>query len=109
MTKIDDGGSAFPKVQETISMIGDRAYTARADEGGMTLRDWFAGQVEIPEGMEWSPAAIMGEEAPKWPHKCEYENAMKCVQWWALAVARYRYIHADAMFAARNEVKHGEA
>lgn len=33
---IEDGGSAFPSLHE----LGDIAYT----QGGMTLRDWFAGQ-----------------------------------------------------------------
>lgn len=37
MTQQDNGGAAFPYLHE----IGDIAYS----EGGMTLEDWFAGQL----------------------------------------------------------------
>lgn len=36
MTQKNDGGPAFPQLAE----IGDM----RCSDGGMTLRDWFAGQ-----------------------------------------------------------------
>ena len=40
MTKIDDGGPAFP--QHDLSGYG--MGPAESNNGGMTLRDWFAGQ-----------------------------------------------------------------
>jgi len=41
MSKIDDGGSAFPSEQKTLpDGTWDQTY-----QPGMSLRDWFAGQV----------------------------------------------------------------
>ena len=37
MTQQDNGGAAFP----SLHAIGDIAYS----KGGMSLRDWFAGQI----------------------------------------------------------------
>lgn len=43
MIKVNDGGPAFPHVYERMPQLGpniEKRYT----QGGMTLRDWFAGQ-----------------------------------------------------------------
>lgn len=42
MTTRNDGGPAFPRPHSS-GMDNERPYTAPA-EGGMNLRDWFAGQ-----------------------------------------------------------------
>lgn len=39
MNEREDGGAAFPQISE----LGDIAATS----GGMTLRDWFAGQALV--------------------------------------------------------------
>lgn len=42
MSAEKDGGPAFPQLQQYRDPIGGAIHTA--SEGGMTLRDWFAGQ-----------------------------------------------------------------
>ena len=37
-TRKDDGGQAFPQIRNDIT------FGAYQEQGGMTLRDWFAGQ-----------------------------------------------------------------
>jgi hypothetical protein len=79
MSKINDGGPAFPS---TIQYFPDDKNAN--EEQGMTLRDWFAGQALA--GM------ISGLDA-----KSEGSQAIK-----PIAAAAYDF--ADAMLAAR-EVK----
>ena len=38
---IDDGGSAFPRAADAITVEGDRHFV---NELGMTVRQWYAGQ-----------------------------------------------------------------
>ena len=72
-TEINDGGSAFPQLEP-------RDPTLSLCSPGLSLRDWFAGQVIS----EWCGKSINGrQEEP--------------VQ----DVARYAYHIADAMLAAR--------
>lgn len=72
----DDGGAAFPHMMAT----GHRDYA-----GGMSLRDWFAGQA-LPEIIRIASAgeleALDGERAGQ-------------------AIARSAYEAADAMLAER--------
>lgn len=65
-----DGGAAFPQITE----LGDIASTS----GGMSLRDWFAGQ------------ALAGYFAA---FSTQHRNATDC--------ASYIYEMADAMIASR--------
>lgn len=71
MTKIEDGGQAFP----SFAQVGD--VTKYGD--GMSLRDWFAGQ---------ALAGICGDGIPGLHHKPE-------------TTAEMAYLYADAMLAAR--------
>jgi hypothetical protein len=81
--KINDGGPAFPHLRRHIS---DNTYIPLA-EGGMSLRDWFAGQALAGIAMATTTAAIHGiGQVP--PPEIEAE--------WAFATA-------DAMLAAREE------
>jgi len=55
---INDGGSAFPEVETSYSSRWDGdsgGYANTYSVGGMTLRDWFAGQalVGIIAGGKW--------------------------------------------------------
>ena len=40
----NDGGPAFPAAAKVASIAGDYVSVERYTEGGMSLRDWFAGQ-----------------------------------------------------------------
>lgn len=66
---------------------------------GMSLRDWFAGQIEMArDGISHTWAeALMGGKAPDWG----MGDDLACLHWWAEAEARARYLHADAMLKAR--------
>ena len=45
MKKIDDGGPAFPTLeQKTSYKHSEQGVDYMSLEGGMSLRDWFAGQ-----------------------------------------------------------------
>lgn len=68
-TKHDDGGPAFPQNDATVNRINN--------EAGMSLRDWFAGQV------------LMG--------LCADSNYNRTTDGYAEGA----YVLADAMLAAR--------
>ncbi len=77
--KPNDGGPAFPTDRSQSTEFGRRG----SNEPGMTLRDWFAGQAteqDIEAQQEW-----IGNPLSK------------------LTRAQCRYLHADAMLAARGE------
>ena len=72
MTQQDNGGAAFP----SLHAIGDIAYS----KGGMSLRDWFAGQF------------MQGLAADPTNHELFYSIDEMAVS---------AYAAADAMLAAR--------
>jgi len=78
MTDRHDGGQAFPELGIYEMPDGERLSLNRT--GGMTLRDWFAGQ---------ALAGLTTLDADCGP----------------LGVARDAYAHADAMLMARSEKK----
>lgn len=91
MSKINDGGPAFPHMMAE----GHRDYAS-----GMTLRDWFAGQARVAMG-DWTPpfgtvwilkngAEVMAVRTDR-----EYHEAVH------KARAEYVWAEADAMLAAR--------
>lgn len=85
MSKINDGGAAFP--------------SDRFGNTGMRLRDWFAGQI--------AAANEATEDGRVYDKRC----GMTLEQWRAECFkedAEYCYARADAMIAAR-EAKGGEA
>lgn len=88
MTEINDGGPAFPTV------AGHTVYSH-----GMLLRDWFASQERLGENDVTISMAekLMGEKVPTG------EYGIATMQWWAEAEARYKYLRADAMLAAREK------
>lgn len=84
MGKIDDGGPAFPQ-----NLPDDFIWRLPGNPGGMTLRDWFAGQtltrlIQLVEDGRL--------EDPRLP-----ETASA-----AAVVASNAYAMADAMLKARN-------
>ena len=78
MSKINDGGPAFP-LKEPVS----------SDAAGMTLRDWFAGQALAGVG-DWTPPGEDGSP-PDWTN-------MEAIR---RRKAEWAYAQADAMLAAR--------
>lgn len=77
--RINDGGTAFPQSQH----VGDVGLS----EGGMTLRDYFAGKA-LPECLHEFYAFLReGNQVP---------------EDWRTGVALDAYAMADAMLAARD-------
>ena len=77
MSKINDGGPAFPVPEENY--ISNGTYS----NPGMTLRDWFAGQALVSMGptVKAAPGATLQDVAE--------------------SMASTAYVVADAMLAAR--------
>lgn len=81
MSKINDGGPAFPRVQQFVDTFGHMKQI----NDGMTLRDWFAGQALI--GLMSYPG---DETSGNWHNNSSSQG-----------VATRCYDLADAMLAAR--------
>lgn len=99
--KIEDGGPAFAR-SGFFHPDGRPEHDNRPEEG-MSLRDWFAGQVDpldVDVDRDYA-AAICGRPQPE-----GHSDLLAIAAWWAEANAKYRYLQADAMIAAR---KTGEA
>jgi hypothetical protein len=93
--KVDDGGPIHPLPE----VRGHDGCGLVEGWPGMSLRDWFAGQIEMPRdgiSQTWAEA-LMGEKAPDW----QLDSGLDCIRWWSAAEARARYLTADAMLAAR--------
>lgn len=89
MSKIDDGGSAFPVIPPTME-VADQVFPANGypyPESGMSIRDYFAGQALAGEFASQSEADGMI------PNSTTGE--------WMVDRARLFYRMADAMLAAR--------
>jgi hypothetical protein len=71
-----NGGPAFP--QNDLSSYG--MGPAECNNGGMTLRDWFAGQAMAAELVAWGNSSTEGHE---------------------INIARRAFAMADAMLEAR--------
>lgn len=87
--KIADGGPAFPLNHTTRIERSDGTFSNidQSGDGGMSLRDWFAGQVVI--GLLASP-------------ELEIFNDSKTIDKAKLVTTVYRI--ADAMIVQRNKV-----
>lgn len=84
MTTIEDGGPAFPTTWDAAN-----GATLQTD-GGMSLRDWFAGQA--------LPAIVAATSAGQ--HNPATRDSDTHI---AFAIARDAYFVADAMIAARKQ------
>lgn len=89
-TPINDGGPAFPHMADLVSSDGNGGINTRQiTSGGMSLRDWFAGQALAglqANGVISENAAEMGKV-----------TKMRDTQWRSVMC----YEMADAMLAAR--------
>jgi hypothetical protein len=96
MSKIDNGGPAFPNHAEP-----EFPYA----RDGMSLRDWFAGGADV-SGFEFGSldalGAFLGEEIPgSLSHELTIALSMR-------AAAKLKYMAADAMLSERAKAT-GEA
>lgn len=103
MSKINDGGPAFP-VNDTYHGVGN---IERGSEG-MTLRDAIALSVQIDRefSAKWGEALVGRPQPPaETPNTPEKIRALYLsqMQWWADVEAAYRYLVADAVLKARGE------
>ena len=109
MSKPNDGGPAFP-----VPMVPYRDGFTEVKEGGMSLRDWFAGQERLADWdnsdavMQRAMAeALAGQPQPPngWAGKTTAE-LIAMLRWEAEWKAALKYLRADAMMKAREkEVK----
>jgi hypothetical protein len=101
MNKPRDGGPAFPV---SVWDVGLKGPVIRETIQGMSLRDWFAGQVECLMSYHdgtWlmdgngpmTIAEMIGRRQPS--------GNLQSIKWWAEAEATIRYLKADAMLAER--------
>ena len=89
-----DGGPAFPKLisgHDAPSRIAGHRELGFASAGGMTLRDYLAGQADIP----WNAVHETLDLAGHGP-KHSIETITKCR-------ARLKYMEADAMLQERDK------
>lgn len=84
----NDGGPAFP-VAETHHVAADLDWTC-----GMSLLDWFAGQVSAEHDFDLSFAQALAGPMPEWQ-----KDSMAYLQWTATWKAKWRYIQAEALVA----------
>jgi hypothetical protein len=86
----DDGGPAFP-----ILDIGNTQCE------GMTTREFFASKADAKE--IWTTEGFPRHVA-RGLMGCDFPNSndeMVNIQWWTTALAKWKFIYADAMLAAR--------
>ena len=93
MSKIDDGGGAFPH--------GDPTH---GGDLGMTLRDYFAAAEKIDSAEDYPWATCEALAGPR-PKGCMTTNPLEWLIWSATWQAKIKFIRADAMLAARREVQ----
>ena len=120
MSKIEDGGPAFPagavrKSRPAHDPGADFRVTDITDpkNGGMTLRQYAAIKLRVPNsGTDWLDEMILkslrDELAAKampacYAEYCAYANAQGYSEDWKMGVALASYAIADAMLAARGE------
>ncbi len=88
MSGKNDGGAAFPGTRTEYPQSPDLPIR-QVPYSGMTLRDWFAGQADIPWNAVAETLAIKGDVHPTVSGILEYRSQLK-------------YIEADAMLKARD-------
>lgn len=101
MSKIEDGGPAFPTfaIQFHQGPHGTSYTSAVKDKDGMSLRDWFAGQAACALG-----SALNTIEGSRLLIKASSEHDALPAE--LIAVTAYQI--ADAMLAERSRHRKGE-
>lgn len=88
----ENGGPAFP-VSESYNASGE---PMRWSGSGMSLRDWFAATLDV-DNIYWSLHEREELAGPKPPN----EAIVEYLEWELKALAKMRYMYADAMLRAR--------
>lgn len=96
MNKTNDGGPAFPGLRRHVS---DNCFEP-ISEGGMTLRDWFAGQERIDNEEDFGWPLLEALAGPR-PSGTSGSNPLEWFHWSNTWQAKVRWARADAMLAAR--------
>ncbi len=102
---MNDGGPAFPTLTPAMfsSTAGEMPKVVEGSqyhEGGMSLRDWFAGQA-----MAYLPLMLMRTDANTRPGEIETSRKLTNVP----QVAEWAYEIADALLTERaKETQHGD-
>lgn len=91
MKEREDGGPAFPAKADVDPRGMGQSFVVSA-RGGMSLRDWFAGQ------------ALMSGAGPDARYSAERADSHGDSKWHDL-VASSAYAFADAMLAARKKAQ----
>lgn len=97
-----DGGPEFPRTQWT----GSDKNAAHRDVPGMTLRDWFSGQVVVDDDYsKETKERLLGREQPPLGERGpgEYYITLERIRFDADFRALLRGIEADAMIAERSK------
>jgi hypothetical protein len=97
MSARDDGGPAFPQTrQQWQDSISGGRFVQTDTLGGMTLRDWFAGQPDIV-----GSALLIAKEQGEALAGPRPDDPLGSYKWQCQVLAALRYIAADAMIAER--------
>ena len=134
MKNLNDGGPAFPcSVRRSEKYMDDGGYgrtrTVTVQEGGMTLRDWFAGQVQADDRLVKCVRAMddkalelfaLHPDIEREGHITEVDftcwdalptevaKVARRLEMEARAIARVRYMQADAMINERSQHEKSE-
>ena len=92
MSGAHDGGTAFP-VLELNKVTGDVC----AQHLGMTLRDYFAANINSPDGISMAWGELMVGPYPRDSNGHLLPLSRESALWWADVEATYRGVMADAM------------
>lgn len=107
MSRIDDGGPAFP-VDSILPRDEDgHFYNREISSAGMSMRDYMAvharPETDIDGGIPNRCARVVmsGPPPSQQPGEEVMAYELRSVKWWIEAEARVRYMHADAMLKVR--------
>ena len=96
MNGVNDGGPAFP--QQLSDGQRERGCSADFGYGGMSLRDWFAGQALSTAAQDTGGTVASAAKELGIPIG-EYDGKKH----WPKLVAKSAYAYADAMLAEREK------
>lgn len=103
MSSTNDGGPAFPFPSGPEPRVN--AYHDRSE--GMSLRDWFAGQATTDDVNDAKDREAQKRAASKHPNNKAEQYELRVRIRAEISNTKARYLHADAMLAARQEARNG--
>ena len=94
--KIDDGGPAFPRNHTRVTLESESIEGFKGFDG-MSLRDWFAGQADIP----WGTARTFAKQWTGFPDP-SFREIIE-------ARTKLKFCEADTMLAERDKTSRGSS